>query len=291
MDQFDDRTAEEIRLRRRKVFAFLYGGFVYIIGVWGILLYTVGFVGNFFGPIIDSRFGSAFPWKSIDMGTVEPFWIALAIDIGLLLILGFQHSGMARPTFKNWWTRIVPKHLERSTYIVIAIAALALLQWQWRPIPDVLWHVENPLWRQVLGWISFGGWLTVLWATILVGHWKVFGVDQVIDFLEDRPYTHAPQTTPEYYKVGWPVTIKGLWYNSRHPDFLGFIIAFWVTPTMTVGHLVFAIGLTTYIMIGIYLLERNLIQLWGPDYEAYVKSRSKIIPWFVRRGPPPLPHT
>ncbi|MGY5778526.1 methyltransferase family protein [Rhizobium sp. LEGMi135b] len=285
MTQFLEPSADDIRLRRRKIFAFLYGSFIYIIGVWGILLYTVGFVGNYFGPIINSRFGNVFPWKSIDMGVVEPFWIALAINIGLLFILGLQHSGMARPTFKNWWTKIVPKHLERSTYIVVAIAALALLQWQWRPIPNVIWNVEDPFWRPALAWISFGGWLTVLYATILVGHWKVFGVDQVIDFLEDRPYTKAAETTPEYYKVGWPITIKGLWYYSRHPDFLGFIVAFWVTPTMTVGHLVFAIGLTIYIMIGIYFLERNLIKLWGPDYAEYVKTRSKIIPWFVRQRP------
>lgn len=287
MSQFDEESAEQHSLRRRKVFAFLYGSFIYIIGVWGILLYTVGFVGNFFGPIIDSKFGEVFPWKSIDMGEVQSFWIALPVDIVLLAILGFQHSGMARPTFKNWWTQFVPKHLERTTYIVVAIAALVLLQWQWRPIPYVIWNVDNPTLRLVLALISFGGWLTVLWATILVGHWKIFGVDEVIDFLEDREYTRLPKTTPEYYKVGWPVTIKGLWYYSRHPDFLGFIIAFWVTPTMTAGHLVFAAGLTIYIMIGIYFLERNLINLWGPEYAAYVDSRSKIIPWFVRRGPAP----
>ncbi len=282
MTQFPEPTPEEVRIRRRKLFAFFYGAIVYIIGVWGILLYTIGFVGNYFDPIIDSAFGDVFPWKSIDMGDVEPFWIALTINIGLLLLLALQHTGMARPAFKEAWTRVVPKHLERATYIIFAIVALALLQWQWRPIPDVIWNVEDPTLRLILQWISFAGWLTVLWATILVGHFKIFGVDQVIDFLEDREYTKATHNTPEYYKVGWPITQKGLWYFARHPDFFGFIVAFWVTPTMTVGHLVFAAGLTIYIMIGIYFLERNLIALWGAEFAEYVRTRSKIIPWFVR---------
>jgi protein-S-isoprenylcysteine O-methyltransferase Ste14 len=286
MGQFEEPTREEVLRRRRKVFAFLFGSFVYIVGVWGILLYTVGFVGNYFGQIRESPFGQVFGWKSIDMGEAAPFWTALAIDIGLLLILAVQHTGMARPAFKNWWTRFVPKHLERSTYIVVAIGAFALLQWQWRPIGQVIWNVDDPRLRLLLQLISFGGWLTVLWATVLVGHWKIFGVDQVIDYLEDRPYTQAPQTTPEYYKVGWPITTKGLWYYARHPDFLGFIIAFWVTPTMTVGHLVFAIGLTIYIMVGIYFLERNLIQIWGPDYAEYVRTRSKLIPWWPKKKSP-----
>lgn len=287
-----DERLENPPLRRRKVFAFLYGSFIYIIGVWGILLYTIGFVGNYFGPIMRTPFGAIFPWKSIDMGRPTPFWTALAIDIGLLLILAVQHSGMARPTFKNWWTRTVPKHLERSTYIVVAILALALLQGLWRPIPDVLWHVDDYWLRRLLQLISFGGWVTVLVATIQVGHWKIFGVDQVIDFIAGHKYTETPEADPEYYKVGWPITEKGLWRYARHPDFLGFIIAFWVTPTMTVGHAVFAAGLTIYIMIGIFFLERNMIKLWGPDYAEYVRTRSKIIPWFVRRsargeGPPP----
>lgn len=153
----------------------------------------------------------------------------------------------------------------------------------------MIWTVDNPILRPALGWVSFASWLTVPWATILIGHWKVFGIDEVIDFLEDRAYTRVVKTTPEYYKVGWPVTIKGLWYYSRHPDFVGFIIAFWVTATMTAGHLLFAAGLTIYIMNGIFFLERNLIDLWGPDYAACVNSRSKIIPSFVGRTPPPMP--
>jgi protein-S-isoprenylcysteine O-methyltransferase Ste14 len=269
--------------RPAKLFAFFYGAVVYIFGVWGILLYTVAFVGNFFGPLRESEWADVIPLKSIDTGTEESFWVALAINIGLLLVLAVQHTGMARPTFKNWWTSKVPKHLERSTYIIVAIAALSLLIWQWRPMTDEIWHVENETLRVVLHLISIGGWLTVLAATIQVGHWKIFGVDQVIDFIEGKEYTTEPRATPEYYKVGWPITRVGLWHYARHPDFFGFVVAFWVTPTMTVGHLVFAAGLTTYIMVGIFFLERNLVALWGPEYAEYVHTRSRIVPWFVKR--------
>ncbi len=268
--------------RASVIFAFLYGAFVYI-GVWCILLYTIGFVGNYFGPLLKTELADVIPFKSVDMGTVEPFWVAFAISVGLLVILGLQHSGMARPTFKEWWTRLVPKHLERSTYIIVAICALALLMWQWRPMPQVIWHFEDPTLRIVLNLISFAGWCTVLWATILVCQWEILGVAQVIDYIQGKPYTKQPQTNPEYHKVSWPLTTSGLWYYARHPDFFGFCVAFWVTPTMTAGHMLYAAGLTIYIMIGIFFLERNLTDLWGTGYAEYVRTRSKIIPWFVRK--------
>ena len=141
---------------------------------------------------------------------------------------------------------------------------------------------------KILDLIQLGGWLTVLIATIQVGHWKIFGVTQALDYLQGRPYTkvHGHRLPDEFFKVGWPVSDKGLWNFARHPDFFGFCTAFWVTPTMTVGHLVFAIGLTIYIMFGIFFLETNLSQLYGGWYDQYVQIRSKIIPWLVprRRG-------
>lgn len=268
-----------------KIIAFLYGAATYV-AVWGILIYIVGFVGNFFTPFLNTPVAQVIPLKSIDMGVAEPFWRALAIDLGLLLVLALQHSIMARPFFKDRWTKIVPKHLERSTYVLFAIAALSFLIWQWRPIPTVIWDVDHPVIRIVLSAISVGGWLLVLVATFQVGHWKIFGVTQVMDRIQDRPYTLKPHETPDrvFYEVSWPIAYKGVWHFARHPDFFGFCVAFWVTPTMTAGHLVFAIGLTIYIMFGIFFLERNLKKLYGKPYNDYVESRSKIIPWLTRKS-------
>jgi methanethiol S-methyltransferase len=275
------------RSTARKVFAYFYGAIVYI-GVWCILIYIVGFVGNFFGPVLKTELADVIPFKSIDMGKQEPFWIALFINLALIAILGLQHSIMPRPWFKRWITQFVPKHLERSTYVIFAICALSLLIWQWRPMTQVIWHIDTPALRIVLQLLSIGGWCLVLLATIQVGHWEIFGVRQVIDYLEGKEYTREDRpVTPEFFEVGWPITRKGVWYATRHPDFLGFIIAFWVTPTMTVGHLVLAVGLTIYIMIGIFFLERNLSDLYGEPYREYVRTRSKLIPWFVKNPEPP----
>lgn len=190
---------------------------------------------------------------------------------------------MPRPWFKTLITKIVPLHLERDTYIIFAMAALWFLMWQWRPLPEPVWNIEARWLRIVLDLIQLGGWLTVLIATFQVGHWKIFGVTQALDYIQGRPYTRERGHRPpnEFFEVGWPITSKGLWYFARHPDFFGFCVAFWVTPTMTIGHLVFAIGLTIYIMFGIFFLETNLSQLYGAGYVQYVRIRSKIIPWFV----------
>ncbi len=268
-----------------KVIAYLYGAAVYI-GVWGILIYIVCFVGNFFGPVLESEWADVLPLKSIDMGKVEPFWIAFAINLGLLVVLACQHSIMPRKFFKRFITRFVPVHLERSTFIIFAIAALSLLIWQWRPMEQVIWHVENAALRVVLDLISLAGWITVLVATFQVGHWKIFGVAQVMDYIQDKEYTRDNYSTlsPEYFKVGWPFSDTGLWRYARHPDFFGFCVAFWATPTMTAGHLMFAVGLTIYIMIGIFLLERNFSELYGKTYDDYVQGRSKLFPWFAPKS-------
>ncbi|AXS39322.1 DUF1295 domain-containing protein [Breoghania sp. L-A4] len=271
-------TPEE-RVTGKKVFAFLYGAIVYA-GVWGILLYIVGFVGNFFGPLLDSEWADVIPFKSIDMGKQEPLWLALTINFLLLAILATQHSVMPRKFWKRFITRIVTKHLERSTYVIFAICALSLLIWQWRPITITVWQFENPVLVWGLNAISVGGWLLVLYATFQVGHWKIFGVAQVMDYIQDKPYTNRkdPTLTPEFYKASWPKSDVGVWNYSRHPDFLGFIIAFWATPHMTVGHLQFALTLTLYIMLGIFLLERNMVELYGAPFKAYLAARNKLIP-------------
>jgi protein-S-isoprenylcysteine O-methyltransferase Ste14 len=266
-----------------KVAVFLFGAVVYA-AVWVILIYIVGFVGNFFGPFQGSGVDMILPLKSIDMGVQEPFWRAVLIDVGLIVILGLQHSIMPRPWFKRWITRFVPPHMERGVYVIFAMAALWLLMFQWRPITTPVWQVDNPFLRGLLNAIQVGGWLTVLLATAQVGHWKIFGVTQTLDYIRDKPYTRASyhRLPDEFYKTGWPVTAKGVWHYARHPDFFGFTVAFWVTPSMTVGHLILAVGLTLYIMIGIFLLETNLKQLYGRPYEDYVAIRSKLIPWGLK---------
>jgi protein-S-isoprenylcysteine O-methyltransferase Ste14 len=266
-----------------KILTFLFAAAVYIF-VWIILIYIVCFVGNFFSLLAGSPWEQVLPLKSIDTGPQEALGTALTIDIALILILGLQHSIMPRPWFKRMITKIVPMHLERGVYIIFAICALSLLMWQWRPLPQIIWNIENSALRVLLTIIQVGGWATVLVATFQVGHWKIFGVTQALDYIRDKPYTKGTYSRlpNEFFEVGWPVTDKGLWYFARHPDFFGFCVAFWVTPTMTLGHLVFAVGLTIYIMFGIFFLETNLIELYGKGYEAYVRARSKIIPWSVK---------
>jgi protein-S-isoprenylcysteine O-methyltransferase Ste14 len=238
-----------------KVIAFLFGAAVYI-AVWCILIYVLCFVGNFFTPLLGTKWAAVLPLKSIDMGVQEPFWRSFWIDIGLVAILGLQHSIMPRPWYKAWITRFVPPHMERGVYIIFATCALSLLMWQWQPLPQTIWHVDNWILAAILDVIQVCGWLTVLLATVQVGHWKIFGITQTLDYIRDKPYTRYT-------------------YTRLPPEF------FAVTPSMTYGHLIFAAGLTTYIMIGIFFLETNLTQLYGTSYAEYVKIRSKIIPWFV----------
>jgi len=221
------------------------------------------------------------------MGREESFTIAFTINTLLIVVLGLQHSIMPRRFYKRFITRIIPVHLERSTYIVCAIAALSLLMWQWRPIEGTVWRIDDPTVAWVVNAIGIGGWIVVLVATFQVGHWGIFGVAQALDYIQDKPYSFdkSPCLSPEFFKAGWPVAYGRLWNLSRHPDFFGFLVAFWFTSHMTVGHLMFAIGMTIYIMIGIFLLERNFVETYGRDYELYIANRSKIIPWIPPAKP------
>jgi protein-S-isoprenylcysteine O-methyltransferase Ste14 len=236
-----------------RVLAFVYGVVSYVI-FFVTFLYAIGFVGNFIVP------------KSIDSGEPALFSQALLINVLLLGLFAIQHSVMARPAFKRWWTQFVPQPVERSTYVLLASLALILLFWQWRPMTDVVWNVENPVGRYILWAIFFLGWVTVLVGTCLINHFDLFGLRQVYLYQRGEEYTNLTFRTPFLYKI------------VRHPIMLGFIIAFWATPTMTIGHLMFAIVTTAYIVIAIQLEERDILSIHGTAYEEYRKQVSMLLP-------------
>jgi len=238
-----------------KILAFLYGLASYLFFLV-TLLYAIGFVTGIVVP------------KTIDMGPVVPVTEAIAVNLLLLTLFALQHSVMARPAFKKWWTRVVPESIERSTYVLAATLALALLLWQWRPMPAVLWQAADPTLAKVLIGISLFGWLTVLVATFAISHFELFGLDQVISNLMGKKMSAPHFKTPSLYKV------------VRHPIYLGFIIAFWATPVMTAGHLFFAAVTTAYIFVGIFLEERDLIGVFGDEYRRYRKQVSMLVPFW-----------
>jgi protein-S-isoprenylcysteine O-methyltransferase Ste14 len=236
-----------------RALAFVYGVVSYVI-FFVTFLYAIGFVGNFIVP------------KSIDSGEPALFGQALLINVLLLGVFAIQHSVMARPAFKRWWTRFVPQPVERSTYVLLASLALILLFWQWRPLTDVVWNVENPVGHYILWAFFFLGWVTVLVGTCLINHFDLFGLRQVYLYQRGEEYTNLTFRTPFLYKI------------VRHPIMLGFIIAFWSTPHMTIGHLIFAIVTTAYIVIAIQLEERDILRIHGKAYEEYRKQVSMLLP-------------
>jgi len=234
--------------------AFLYGIASYVV-FFVTFLYAVGFVTGVLAP------------KTIDTGVVVPTPEALLVNLLLMSLFAIQHSVMARQRFKQWWTKFVPKSVERSTYVLFASLALILLFAMWRPIPTIIWRLDDPLLRTALTALSFTGFLIVLTSTFLINHFELFGLHQVTSNLTGSALPVPRFRTPLYYKF------------VRHPIYLGFIIAFWATPVMTAGHLLFAAVTSAYILVGILLEERDLIDLFGDEYRMYKRRVSMLVPW------------
>ncbi len=222
-------------------------------------VYAIGFVEGLVVP------------KGIDDGPDTAPGVAIAINLVLLTVFAVQHSVMARPAFKRWWTRFVPGPVERSTYVLFATAALALLLWQWRPLPEVVWSVEAQPWRALVFAVSFGGWGLLLLSTFQIDHFHLFGLQQVTRHLRGEEQTSPPFHTPVLYRL------------VRHPLMLGFLIAFWAAPTMTVGHLLFSVATTGYILIALQLEERDLEAAFGDQYRQYREEVPMLVPG-ARRG-------
>jgi protein-S-isoprenylcysteine O-methyltransferase Ste14 len=233
---------------------------VYGIGTYAFFfvtfLYLIGFVGNWVVP------------KSIDTGSPpDSIGAAIAIDVLLLALFAVQHTVMARPGFKSWWTRYVPWCVERSTFVLFSTALLALMAWQWRPIPTVVWHPDGGALAMLLSAVSLAGWGIVLIATFLIDHFELFGLRQTILYALGR------SAEPPVFK-------ERLFYRwVRHPLMLGFLVAFWSTPVMTQGHLLFAVVTTVYILVAVRIEERTLVHLHGDRYRDYQRRVSMLLPF------------
>ena len=237
------------------VLMFLYGVASYVIFLVTIL-YMIAFAGNLPVP------------KTIDSGAPGDLIEAVVVNLVLLAVFGAQHSVMARPAFKLWWTRFVPEPIERSSYVLAASAALALLLWQWRPIAEpVVWNVQDRV-ATIAIYAMFGlGWALLFLSSFLINHFELFGLSQIYHRLVRRTAKAQEFRTPLLYR------------QVRHPLYLGFIIGSWATPKMSLGHLLFAVGMTGYILIGIYFEERDLISQFGERYLRYRERVGMLLPW------------
>ncbi|HKJ32837.1 MAG TPA: NnrU family protein [Balneolales bacterium] len=242
----------------RRLLALFYGIISYVVFL-GSFLYAIAFIGDF--AVL----------KTINTGVEGPIVLSLIIDAGLLSIFALQHSIMARQGFKKWWAKFIPKPIERSTFVLASSLALILIFWQWRPVNAVIWDVGNGAAQTVIYGIYAVGWLIVLFGTFLINHFNLFGLQQVYRYMRNQKPLPPEFKKPFFYKV------------VRHPLMFGFIVAFWATPTMTVGHLLFSIATTGYILVAIQLEERDLVSFHGEDYIRYQQEVSQIIPMPPRK--------
>jgi len=241
----------------------LYAVICYLI-FFVTFLYLVGFVSNLLVP------------KSIDtVSGQEPasLYVRVLIDLGLMSLFAIQHSVMARQGFKRKWTRIVPEPIERSTYVLFASAAVIILLFFWQPLPYTIWDMAGTTGGYILLGVAFLGWGIVLLSTFLLNHFHLFGLHQVYDYATNKEQPTLRFRTPFLYKM------------VRHPLYLGFLIAFWSAPVMTAGHLLFSLGMTFYIFIGIYHEEKNLEKLYGSDYQQYRQKTPRILPFGKSKAP------
>ena len=233
--------------------AVLYGIVAYGVTLVA-LLYLIGFTGNLVVP------------KSIDSGPIGPVLPSIVIDVLLIGVFAIQHSVMARQGFKRWWTRIVPVSVERSTYVLFASFALLLLYWQWQPIPTPVWTVNDPVAAGAIDAVFWLGWVVLVASTFLLDHFELFGLSQVFMRLFGKQPSEAKFRTPLLYRY------------VRHPIYLGILLAVWATPAMTIGHLLYSLGITAYILIGIQLEEHDLIQQFGDRYRRYRRHAAMLFP-------------
>lgn len=243
----------------KKILFLLYGVIAYL-AFFGSFLYAIGFVGNFVVP------------KSIDGEVTTPLTTAILVNASLLLLFALQHSIMARPAFKKRLTRIIPSELERSTFVLLASICLSLMMWQWQPMGGVVWSVQNDMLRTLLIVTNLAGWGIVFVSTFLINHFDLFGLRQVWLYFTGKPYTTLPFRLPLFYRF------------VRHPLYLGFLIAFWSTPVMTMAHLLFAVLTTGYILTAIRLEEKDLIAHFGEKYRNYKKWAPMLIPFTRKRN-------
>lgn len=237
-----------------RLFAVIYGVVAYVAFL-ATFTYAVFFIGDIAVP------------KTIDSGAVLPLFLAATINLLLLGTFAIQHSVMARQGFKRAWTQVVPRHLERPTYVLAASLVLMLLLWQWRPIPQTVWELHGVA-ATVLSVTFWLGWAVLLTSTFLINHFELFGLKQVWTYLRQKEHREAKFRTPSLYKV------------VRHPLYLGFVIAFWSAPRMSLGHLIFAIACTGYILLGIYFEERDLVKAHGQAYRSYREQVPMLVPFF-----------
>lgn len=242
----------------KKTLVLLYGVICYALFL-GTFIYAIGFIGNIFVPI------------TIDGTPTVPMINAILTDAGLLLLFALQHSIMARPVFKAKWVKIIPEHIERSTYVLFSSLCMMLMMWQWQPIGGFIWKVEDTASQTILISLFGIGWAIVLFSTFLINHFDLFGLRQVWFYFLGKEYVPLKFRIPFFYKY------------VRHPLYFGWLVCFWATPVMSAAHLLFALLTTGYIFTAIWFEEKDLITQFGIEYSGYKSKTPMIFPWVKKK--------